>query len=112
VERVFRLYCKQTKTKVGNRDVILLPSVMDALKDQKQYSFVGGAFVFVRPQDHGSFIDYEHLERPWKHILKHAKVRYRKPYQTRHTYVNQLLGYVLRIQAYRGRHHLRRSSLY
>jgi integrase len=83
---------KETKTKAGTRDVILIPSALDALKDQKQYSFVGGEFVFVRPNERGSFVDYEHLERPWKHILKRAKVRYRNPYQTRHTYASQLLS--------------------
>ena len=83
---------KETKTKAGTRDVILLPSAVDALKDQKQYSFVGGDFVFVRPKERGSFVDYEHLERPWKYILKRAAVRYRNPYQTRHTYASQLLS--------------------
>ena len=83
---------KETKTKAGTRDVILLPSALNALKDQKQYSFVGGDFVFVRPKERGSFVDYEHLERPWKYILKRAKVRYRNPYQTRHTYASQLLS--------------------
>lgn len=83
---------KETKTKAGIRDVILLPSALDALKDQKQYSFVGGEYVFVRPNERGSFVDYEHLERPWKYILKRAKVRYRNPYQTRHTYASQLLS--------------------
>ena len=83
---------KETKTKAGTRDVILIPSALDALKDQKQYSFVGGEFVFVRPKQRGSFVDYEHLERPWRHILKRAKVHYRNPYQTRHTYASQLLS--------------------
>jgi len=83
---------KETKTKAGIRDVILLPSALDALKDQKQYSFVGRESVFVRPNERGSFGDYEHLDRPWKHILKRAKVRYRNPYQTRHTYASQLLS--------------------
>lgn len=83
---------KETKTKAGIRDVILLPSALDALTDQKQYSFVGGDYVFVRPNERGSFVDYEHLERPWKYILKRAKVRYRNPYQTRHTYASQLLS--------------------
>lgn len=83
---------KETKTKAGIRDVILLPSALNALKDQKQYSFVGGEYVFVRPNERGSFVDYEHLERPWKYILKRAKVRYRNPYQTRHTYASQLLS--------------------
>lgn len=83
---------KETKTKAGTRDVILIPSAMDALNDQKKYSFLEGKFVFMRPKQRGSFIDYEHLERPWKYILKRAKVHYRNPYQTRHTYASQLLS--------------------
>ncbi len=83
---------KETKTKAGTRDVILIPFALDALKDQKQYSFVGREFVFVRSKQRGALVDYEHLERPWKHILKRAKVRYRNPYQTRHTYASQLLS--------------------
>ncbi|MCG8060572.1 MAG: site-specific integrase [Candidatus Thiodiazotropha endolucinida] len=83
---------KETKTKAGTRDVILLPAALEALKDQKQYSYVGGEFVFVRLRQRGPLVDYEHLERPWKHIIKRAGVRYRNPYQTRHTYASQLLS--------------------
>lgn len=83
---------KETKTKAGTRDVILLPAALDALNDQKQYSHVGGEFVFVRMKQRGPLIDYEHLERPWRYIIKHAKVRYRNPYQTRHTNASQLLS--------------------
>ncbi|MEW8410625.1 MAG: tyrosine-type recombinase/integrase [Candidatus Thiodiazotropha sp.] len=83
---------KETKTKAGTRDVILLPAALEALQDQKQYSFVGGDFVFVRMKQRGPLIDYEHLERPWRYIIKRAKVRYRNPYQTRHTYASQLLS--------------------
>jgi len=83
---------KETKTKAGTRDLILLPTALAALTDQKQFSFVGGDYVFVRPRNRGRFISYEHLERPWKYILKRAGVRYRNPYQTRHTYASQLLS--------------------
>ena len=83
---------KETKTQAGNRKLILLPGALEALKNQKQYSFVGGDFVFVRPMNRGSFVDYEHLERPWKHTLKRAGIHYRNPYQTRHTYASQLLS--------------------
>ena len=83
---------KETKTRASNRKVLLLPAAYEALKHQKQFSFVGNDYIFVRPDDKGPFIDYEHLERPWKHVLKTAKVRYRNPYQTRHTYASQLLS--------------------
>ncbi|MEW8560616.1 MAG: tyrosine-type recombinase/integrase [Candidatus Thiodiazotropha sp.] len=83
---------KETKTKAGTRDVILLPVALEALHDQKQYSFLGGDFVFMRMKQRGPLIDYEHLERPWRYIIARAKVRYRNPYQTRHTYASQLLS--------------------
>ncbi|GMR06403.1 MAG: hypothetical protein BMS9Abin25_0996 [Gammaproteobacteria bacterium] len=62
------------------------------LQDQKQYSLEKGEFVFIRMKQRGQLIDYEHLERPWKYILKLAGVHYRNPYQTRHTYASQLLS--------------------
>ncbi|MEW8050891.1 MAG: tyrosine-type recombinase/integrase [Candidatus Thiodiazotropha sp.] len=83
---------KETKTKAGTRDVILIPAALEALHDQKQYSYLGGEFVFVRMKQRGPLIDYEHLERPWRYIITCAKVRYRNPYQTRHTYASQLLS--------------------
>ena len=83
---------RETKTQAGNRRAVLLPKALEALKNQKPYSFVGGDFVFVRPMDRGPFVDYEHLERLWKHILKCSGVHYRNPYQTRHTYASQLLS--------------------
>ena len=70
----------------------MLPAAYDALRHQKQFSFVGNDYIFVQPDDKGFFIDYEHLERSWKHILKTTKVRYRNPYQSRHTYASQLLS--------------------
>jgi len=70
----------------------LVPLALAALIAQKPLSYVGNDFIFIRPRNRGSFFDYEHLERPWKHILKCSKVRYRNPYQTRHTYASQLLS--------------------
>ena len=83
---------KETKTKAANRHVTLLPAARAGLIDQKQYSFLEGSFVFNRPHQRGPFVDYQHLERPWKHVLRRAGVRYRNPYQTRHTYASQLLS--------------------
>lgn len=83
---------KETKTEAGQRDLFLVPMAYAALMEQKPYSFVGNDYIFIRPRDRGPFMDYEHLERPWKHILKAAHVRYRNPYQTRHTFASHLLS--------------------
>jgi len=82
---------KETKTKAGTRDVILLPTAMDALQDQNTTA-LWKAISYSCALDSGPLIDYKHLERPWKHIIKRAKVRYRNPCQTRHTYASQLLS--------------------
>ncbi len=83
---------KETKTKAGTRDVILLPAALEALQRQRPLTQLHSVYVFTRPDDRGPLVDYEHLERPWKIILRNAKVRYRNPYQTRHTYASQLLS--------------------
>ncbi len=83
---------KTTKTQNSKRKVILLPSALDALNRQKQYSHSEGLYVFTRPYNRGHFIDYQHLHRPWNTILKRAGVEYRTQYQTRHTYASQLLS--------------------
>lgn len=83
---------KETKTRAGNRQIVLLPKAREALKAQEKVNKVDTAFVFIRTKAREPFIDYEHLEWPWKTVLKHAGVRYRNPYQTRHTYASQLLS--------------------
>ncbi len=82
---------KETKTQSSDRHVVLLPAAYEALSSQKQFSN-GGDYIFVRPENKGRFIHYEHLDRPWKQILKRANLRYRNPYQSRHTYASQLLS--------------------
>jgi len=42
---------KETKTRSSNRKVLLLPAAYDALKHQKQFSFVGSDYIFVQPDD-------------------------------------------------------------
>ena len=83
---------KETKTEAGQRDLFLVPMAYAALMEQKPYSFVGNDYIFIRPRNRGAFVDYDHLERPWKHILKATHVRYRNPYQTRHTFASHLLS--------------------
>jgi len=83
---------KETKTKAGTREVILLPMALAALESQQEITGKQHKEIFVRPLNRGAFIDYSHMERPWKRILKAAGVRYRNQYQTRHTYASQLLS--------------------
>ena len=84
---------KSTKTKAGKREVLLLPPALEALKAQKIYTFVKGGRVFHAPfsnQPWSSAFQIRHSG--WLPLLKRAGVRYRNPYQTRHTYASMMLS--------------------
>jgi integrase len=84
---------KKTKTKAGKRQVLLLPPALEALKAQKLYTFMEGKRVF-----HASFSNqpwsspFQIRHSAWAPLLRRAGVRYRNPYQTRHTYASMMLS--------------------
>jgi integrase len=81
-----------TKTEAGSREVKLLLPALDALKAQKAHTFLKGAEVFQRPRTTDRWTgDKAIRESMWSPALKRAGVRYRKPYQTRHTYASLML---------------------
>jgi integrase len=84
---------KGTKTKSGVRDVLLLPPAMEALENQKAYTFLEGKRVFYNPRTNTPWeTDGQIRKTCWAYILKKAGVRYRNPYQTRHTYASMMLS--------------------
>lgn len=87
---------EDTKTVSGRRDVKLLGPAMSALMAQKAYTFVAGEEIFNRPawrgREGGPWRHDHQIWDAWKTTLKHAKVRYRNPYQTRHTYASMMLS--------------------
>ncbi|HEX7641964.1 MAG TPA: site-specific integrase [Burkholderiaceae bacterium] len=84
---------KGTKTEAGTRDVLLLPLAREALLAQKEFTFLEGKRIFHNPK-HGKpwETDGQIRKSCWQRILKKAGVRYRNPYQTRHTYASTLLS--------------------
>ncbi len=81
-----------TKTKAGAREVTLLAPALAALTAQKQHTFIKGAEVFQRPRLCERWTgDQAIRDRVWIPALKKAGVRYRNPYQTRHTYASMML---------------------
>jgi integrase len=81
-----------TKTAAGRREVKLLPPALEALLAQKAHTFMKGAEVFQRPRTSERWTgDKAIRECMWTAALKRAKVRYRKPYQTRHTFATMML---------------------
>lgn len=84
---------KGPKTKAGTRDVLLLPSARAALQAQKEHTFLAGNRVFHNPRTGLAWeTDGQIRKTCWTLILKKAGVRYRNPYQTRHSYASRMLS--------------------
>lgn len=86
-------HAKQPKTKSGERDVKIFPPTLEALLNQKQFTFSEKAQVFSNPQTKKAWSTDAQIRRTlWIPALKKANVTYRTPYQTRHTYASTLLS--------------------
>ncbi len=84
---------KSTKTKAGKRKVLLWPPALEALKLQKTYTFLEGKRVFHYPLRSVPWETPTQIrDRAWRYVLRRAGVRYRNPYQTRHTYASMMLS--------------------
>ena len=81
-----------TKTKASNRTVKLNAMALDALYKMKQYTYLSGKEVFVNPRTTKPWCgDVGIRQNMWVSVLKKAGVRYRYPYQMRHTYASTSL---------------------
>lgn len=80
------------KTRRGARDVKILPAALRALIAQKAHTFMADQYVFHDPR-YGQPWDGDQSIRAgaWIPALRKAGVRYRNPYQTRHTYASMML---------------------
>lgn len=84
---------KTPKTSSGRRDVVLLPQSLAALTSQKASTFLEGKRIFHNPRTNRPWETDAQIRRTsWEHILKRAGIRYRTPYQTRHTYASLMLS--------------------
>lgn len=83
---------KSTKTVSGIRTIVLLPPALDALHAQKAHTFLQNKHVFHNPRTDRPWQTNSQFRFQWQSILKRAGVRYRNPYQTRHTYASMLLS--------------------
>ena len=82
-----------TKTRSGIRDVRLLAPALAALKDQKAFTFLKGEEIFQNPKTGERWKGDQPIRKTlWTGALKLAGVRYRYPYQTRHTYASMMLS--------------------
>lgn len=82
-----------TKTRAGTRAVKLLPPALAALKAQKESTWMKGEEIFQNPRTLERWGGDQPIRKGlWAHALKRAGVRYRYPYQTRHTYASMMLS--------------------
>ena len=82
-----------TKTIAGRREVKLLAPALQALEDQKRFTLLKGAEVFQNPRTGERWTGDQPIRKTmWAHALQRSKVRYRRPYQTRHTYASMMLS--------------------
>ena len=82
-----------TKTRAGQREIKLLPPALEALTAQKAWTWLKGDEVFQNPRTLERWTGDQPIRKTlWTHALKRAEVRYRNPYQTRHTYASMMLS--------------------
>ncbi len=83
---------EEPKTAAGLRDVKLLPEAIDALQGQKEHTHLKGVEIFQNPRTGERWTGDQAIRKTmWQHALKRAGVRYRYPYQCRHTYATMML---------------------
>lgn len=81
---------KGTKTKAGTRKVELNSEALAALQAQKQFTFMKSEFIFSDPKTGEPWANADAIrKKAWVPTLKKAGVRYRNPYQTRHTFATR-----------------------
>ena len=85
---------KGTKTKAGTRKVELTEEAMIALNDQKPFSFMKDGCVFEDPKTNKPWASADAIrKKAWVPTLRKAGIRYRNPYQTRHTFATRLISH-------------------
>lgn len=83
---------KGPKTAAGVRDVDLVDAAIAALMMQKATTFLAGQHVFVNPRTGEAWESDAQIRRTlWEPLLKRSGVRYRNPYQVRHTFASSAL---------------------
>ncbi len=84
---------KEPKTRSGFRSVLLLSPARNALKAQRQYTYFEGEAIFHNPRTNAAWKSNKAFpDHYWKPLLKRAEVRYRRPYQLRHTFASTMLS--------------------
>lgn len=85
---------KSPKTYAGRRTLLLLPPALEAIKAQRKLvsrKSKRSSLIFWNPNTGGHW-SYDTIRKAWVNLLNKGQVRYRNPYQTRHTYASMMLS--------------------
>ncbi len=80
------------KTTSSIRVIDMLPLVEDALKNQKQETFLKGSFIFLNYLGNHFYDNASIRKGYWKNILKLTGLDHRDMYQTRHTFASIMIS--------------------
>lgn len=81
---------KGTKTAAGTRKVELDEMALSALAGMRSHTFMRSEYVFEDPKTMEPWSGSAAIrKKAWMPALRRAQVRYRNPYQTRHTYATR-----------------------
>lgn len=84
---------KQPKTKGSIRSVKLNQAITNQLKKLRATSLTTSYRIFVNPRDKSDFKNPDSIRKyVWQPALSRAKVKYRYPYQCRHTFASVMLS--------------------
>ncbi len=80
------------KTKNSIRELVLLDKAYDAIQEQLKYKKYDNNFVFHNPNTGNNFISTDSFRKHWVRIFDSINIKYRNPYQMRHTFASMLLS--------------------
>lgn len=84
---------KAPKTSAGRRIISLLPEALHALKEQQAYTELKSEYVFEEPRQLKPLTGADQIRKNiWLPVIRRSRVRYRNPYQTRHTFATMLIS--------------------
>lgn len=85
---------KGTKTNAGSRTITLQTQAKEALLNQYTYTGLANEAVFHDSRKNQPWKNDQGIRKTvWTPALKKADVKYREPYQTRHTFASMLLSH-------------------
>jgi len=82
---------RSAKTAAGLRFVDMRQGALESLKAQQGHTKLRGGTIFLNPTYGAQWTGDKAVRERWRRLLLLAGVRYRNPYQTRHTFASSLL---------------------